>query len=77
MGLIIYFFVSKYLENGYTGFRQRYKGLYVTAKSFPQGIGEATSKLHNLFPFSKVRRIFGLSRPENNGGIVYRLRRKK
>jgi predicted transcriptional regulator YdeE len=48
------------------------KVFYVTAKSFPQGIGEATSKLHSLFPFSKDRRIFGLSRPENNGGIVYR-----
>ena len=48
------------------------KVFYVTAKSFPQGIGEATSRLHNLFPFSKDRRIFGLSRPEKNGGIVYR-----
>lgn len=48
------------------------KVFYVTAKSFPQGIAEATSKLHSLFPFSKERNIFGLSRPENNGGIVYR-----
>jgi hypothetical protein len=45
---------------------------YVTAASFPQGIGEATQKLHSLFPFTKERRIFGLSRPENNAGIVYR-----
>ena len=48
------------------------KVFYVTAESFPEGIGEATSKLHSLFPFSKDRRIFGLSRPENNGAIVYR-----
>mgnify|MGYP001334058395 CR=1 FL=1 len=48
------------------------KVFYVTATSFPQGIGEATKKLHGLFPFSKERRIFGLSRPENNEGIIYR-----
>lgn len=48
------------------------KVFYVTATSFPQGIGEATQKLHSLFPFSKERRIFGLSRPENNAAIVYR-----
>jgi len=48
------------------------KVFYVTAKSFPQGISEATSKLHSLITFSKERRIFGLSRPENNSGIVYR-----
>jgi hypothetical protein len=45
---------------------------YVTAPSFPQGIKEATDKLHSLFPFSPGRKIFGLSRPENGGGIVYR-----
>lgn len=48
------------------------KVFYVTAKSFPQGISAATEKLHSLFPFSKERKIFGLSRPENNSGIVYR-----
>ncbi|HWW41641.1 transcriptional regulator [Pedobacter sp.] len=48
------------------------KVFYVTAKSFPQGIGEAVNKLHSLFTFSKERRIFGLSRPENNDGIIYR-----
>lgn len=51
---------------------QDIKVFYVTATSFPQGIGEATQKLHSLFPFSKERKIFGLSRPENNGGIIYR-----
>src|SRR4029077_17173652 len=48
------------------------KVFYVTAKSFPQGIGEAVNKLHSLFSFSKERKIFGLSRPENNVGIIYR-----
>lgn len=48
------------------------KVFYVTALSFPEGISEATDKLHSLFPFSKERNIFGLSRPENGGGIVYR-----
>lgn len=48
------------------------KVFYVTAKSFPEGIGEAINKLHSLFSFSKERRIFGLSRPENNSGIIYR-----
>jgi hypothetical protein len=48
------------------------KVFYVTATSFPQGIGEAIQKLHSLFPFSKERRIFGISRPENNSGIIYR-----
>jgi len=48
------------------------KVFYVTATTFPDGIGEAFQKLHSLFPFSKERRIFGLSRPENNEGIVYR-----
>jgi len=45
---------------------------YVTANTFPEGIGEAFEKLHSSFPFSRERRIFGLSRPENNDGIVYR-----
>jgi hypothetical protein len=46
--------------------------LYVTAASFPEGIAAATEKLHSLFPFSRERKIFGLSRPENGGSIVYR-----
>ncbi len=48
------------------------KVFYVIAKSFPEGIPEAIDKLHSLFDFSKERKIFGLSRPENNNGIVYR-----
>lgn len=48
------------------------KVFYVTAKSFPQGISDSIDKLHSLIPYSKERNIFGLSRPENNEGIVYR-----
>jgi predicted transcriptional regulator YdeE len=48
------------------------KVLYVTAKTFPGGIPDAVAKLHQLIPFSKERNIFGLSRPENGGEIVYR-----
>ena len=48
------------------------KVFYVTAPSFPEGITEANAKLHTLFPYSKERNIFGLSRPENGGSIVYR-----
>lgn len=48
------------------------KVLYVTAKSFPEGIQEATDKLHDLVPFSDERNYFGISRPENDGAIVYR-----
>ena len=48
------------------------KILYVTAKSFPQGIQEATDKLQKIVPFSANRNYFGVSRPENGGKIVYR-----
>jgi hypothetical protein len=48
------------------------KVLYVTAKTFPGGIPDAVAKLHKLFPFSRERRIFGLSCPEDSGEIVYR-----
>lgn len=48
------------------------KVFYVTARSFPEGIEEATHKLHSLFTYTKERKIFGLSRPENNGQIVYK-----
>ena len=48
------------------------KVFYVTAPSFPEGIKEATDKLHSLFPFSHERKIFGMSRPENGGAIIYR-----
>ncbi len=45
---------------------------YVIADTFPEGIMEAHEKLHELVPFSKERRFFGISRPEDGGEIVYR-----
>ncbi len=48
------------------------KVFYVTAASFPDGILEAHQKLHSMIPFTTERRYFGISRPENGGGIVYR-----
>lgn len=48
------------------------KIFYVTAKSFPEGIQEAHDRLHATVPFSKDRRYFGISRPENNI-IIYRV----
>lgn len=47
------------------------KVFYKTARSFPDGIMEAHKKLHELIGFSKERKYFGLSRPEN-GVIVYK-----
>lgn len=48
------------------------KVFFVTAKPYPAGILEAHNKLHNLVPFSADRNYFGISRPEENGPIVYR-----
>ncbi|GAL85805.1 putative transcription activator [Sporocytophaga myxococcoides] len=48
------------------------KVFYVTAKSFPEGIQEAHQKLHSLIPFSNDRKYFGISRPEQGSGIIYR-----
>jgi hypothetical protein len=46
--------------------------LYITAESYPDGIPTAHQALHKLIPFSKERSYYGLSRPENVEGIVYR-----
>lgn len=46
------------------------KVFYITAESFPEGIGDAYKKLGELIPLSG-RKIFGISRPEN-GVIVYK-----
>lgn len=46
--------------------------LYITASSFPEGVMAAHQKLHALIPYSENRRYFGLSRPEDGGGIIYR-----
>lgn len=47
------------------------KVFYISATSFPDGIKQAHEKLHSLIPFSKDRKYFGISRPEN-GIIIYR-----
>jgi len=46
--------------------------LYVTATSFPEGILDAFEKLHVHIPFSPERSFYGLSRPENGRGTVYK-----
>jgi hypothetical protein len=48
------------------------KIFYVIAESFPTGIPAAMHKLHRLIGNSPERRIFGVSRPENGGDILYR-----
>lgn len=45
---------------------------YVTAASFPEGILDAHAQLHKLVPFAIDRNYFGISRPEDNGDIIYR-----
>ena len=45
---------------------------YVTAASFPNGVMAAHQQLHQIVPFTTARKYLGLSRPEGNGGIVYR-----
>ena len=47
------------------------KVLYITAESFPNGILASHQALHNIIPFSKERKYFGVSRPEN-GSIIYK-----
>lgn len=53
-------------------FDQDIKVFYVTATSFPEGIMDAFQALYKLVPFSTNRKFFGISRPENDGPIVYR-----
>lgn len=48
------------------------KVMYVTADSFPEGILPAHQKLHKMIPYTEERRYFGISRPENGQGIIYR-----
>lgn len=45
---------------------------YVAASKFPEGVQDAISQLHSLFEFNPKRRIYGLSRPENKNGIIYK-----
>jgi hypothetical protein len=46
--------------------------LAVSAPFFPEGIPTAFDKLHSLLEDTTPRKIFGLSRPEKDGDIVYR-----
>jgi len=48
------------------------RAFYVAARSFPDGVLEAHQKLHSLVPLSTDRKYFGVSRPENGGGIAYK-----
>lgn len=48
------------------------KVFYVTASTFPEGILAAHQCLHAKIPYSTERKYFGISRPENNGEVVYR-----
>ncbi|MES2377906.1 MAG: transcriptional regulator [Bacteroidota bacterium] len=52
-------------------FEKDIKVMYVTARSFPDGVMAAHQKLHALIPFSADRKYFGVSRPEN-GAIAYK-----
>lgn len=45
---------------------------YVQAASFPEGIAPAFQQLASLLPSMEGRRLYGISRPENDQGIVYR-----
>jgi hypothetical protein len=42
------------------------------AKSFPEGIQDAHKNLRALIRKKPERRFFGLSRPEDGNGIIYR-----
>lgn len=46
--------------------------MYIDADSFPDGVLAAHQKLHALIPHSTQRKYYGLSRPENGGGVVYK-----
>jgi hypothetical protein len=44
----------------------------VTATSFPEGVMAAHDKIRSLVPASAGRRIFGISRPDRTGTIIYK-----
>lgn len=48
------------------------KVFYIKAKSFPDGVLEAHQKLHSLISENKKRNYYGLSKPVENGKIVYK-----
>jgi hypothetical protein len=53
-------------------FYQNIHVFYVTASSYPEGIMAAHEKIHAMVPMSGERKYFGISRPEQGRGIVYR-----
>jgi hypothetical protein len=48
------------------------KVFYITAKSFPYGIGEAHQKLKALLPHTEGRQFYGISYLNNGEGIQYK-----
>ena len=48
------------------------KVLYVTAISFPEGVGGAYKKLHSLLPAESKRTQYGISNPNESGQIIYK-----
>ncbi|MBK7873072.1 MAG: transcriptional regulator [Saprospiraceae bacterium] len=51
---------------------QDWKVLCITADSFPEGVLAAHQKLHSVIPFSDDRKYFGISRPNQDGVIIYK-----
>ena len=54
--LTVFFALGTVASAQTTTLEKDIKVFYVTATSFPQGIGEAAQKLHSLFPFSAERK---------------------
>ena len=48
------------------------KVFYVTASSFPEGVGGAFQKLRSLLPERSQRTLYGISYPNEKGEIIYR-----
>lgn len=46
--------------------------VYVTASSFPDGIDDAFYKLKRILPDSQNRTLFGISKPDEDGEIIYK-----
>jgi hypothetical protein len=44
----------------------------LAAKSFPEGVMESHDSLRDLMPFLPARKIFGISRPDKTGAILYK-----
>lgn len=48
------------------------KVFYVTAKSFPEGVGGAFQKLISFLPKPNERLLYGISYPDEKGVIIYK-----